>query len=102
MGKRFDEKANFNFKILTSQPGKYIITIHILPIISRTKAKQILNLDQLIAFDVGSIFIKSYAENGAGWLVPYLFFEVKVSGLYISFKIYWQSLTWTYNKNKLH
>ena len=39
-GKRLDKKAKVNSKFMTSQTGQQIITIHILPNISRSKGNQ--------------------------------------------------------------
>ena len=55
-------------------------------------------------------FFKSHEENEAGNLVSDLFlffkkalYEVKASGLQLSFKIFWWSSNWlAYDKNKLH
>ena len=40
VGKRFDKKAEVNFKLMTSQIGKQIITIYILPNISSSNGNQ--------------------------------------------------------------
>ena len=47
-GKPIDKKTKVNFKILTSQTGEQIVTIHILPNISRSTDKQTMKFDQLI------------------------------------------------------
>ena len=41
--------------LMTSQPGKQTVTIHILPNISRNKFNQTMKLDQLIEFNVRNI-----------------------------------------------
>ena len=49
---------------------------------------------------------KNCAENKARRLVPDIFvflkalFEVKTSGKHHSFNIFWQTMTWTYQKQK--
>ena len=75
-------------KFLTSQPGKQAITIHILPIISRSKGNRTEKFSQII------LFFKNHAENEAGRLVPdfFLFFKkavykVKANGLQLGFDI---------------
>ena len=48
---------------MTSQPGQQIIPIHILPNISRSKDKQIMEFRQIIECNMGNIFLeKSYAK----------------------------------------
>ena len=48
---------------MTSQTGKQIITIHILPNISRSKANQAMNFGQLIAYSMRNIFLEiSYTK----------------------------------------
>ena len=53
-------------------------------------------------------FFKYHAENEVGRLVPGLFnfqkalYQVKGNGQHLSFNIFWQNSTWTYNKNKLY
>ena len=94
---------------MTSQTRKQIITIHILPNISRSKGNQAIKFGRLIKYWVENIFLKNYAENEVGRLIPELFlffkkelYKVKVSGQNLSFNIFWQTSTWTYNKNKLY
>ena len=55
----------------------------------------------------GIFFFRNHGANGAGALVPDLFcflkkafYKVKASGQHLSFNIFWQTSTWTYNKNK--
>ena len=43
---------------MTSQTGKQIIAIHILPNISRSKDNQAMKFGQLIKYNVGNIFPK--------------------------------------------
>ena len=48
---------------MTSQPGQQIIPIHILPNISRSKDKQIMEFRQIIECNMGNIFLeKSYTK----------------------------------------
>ena len=44
--KRFDKKVGLIPKFITSQTGQQIITIHILPNISRSKGNQTMKLSQ--------------------------------------------------------
>ena len=80
-----------------TQTGQQIITLHILPNISRTKVSQAMKLGQLIEYNLGGweiFFFKNDAENEAGTLVPGLFFvfkkglyKVKTTTQYLSFSI---------------
>ena len=79
---------------MTSQTGQQILTIHILPTISRSKANQAMEFSQVIEYNV--INIKNHGENETGRLVPdlFLFFKktlhkVKASGEYLMFNIFW-------------
>ena len=50
---------------MTSQTGQQIITIHILPSISRSKGNQTIKFDQLIEYNMRNIFLeKSYTKCG--------------------------------------
>ena len=50
---------------MTSQPGKQTFSIHILPDISRSKAKHIMKFDQLIEYNMNYIFlVESYIKCG--------------------------------------
>ena len=58
-------KVTLNSKFVTSQPGKQLITIHILPCISKSKGNQTIKFDQLIEYKMANISVeKSYAEWG--------------------------------------
>ena len=53
-------------------------------------------------------FFKNHVENEEGKLVPDLFlffkkvlYKTKASAQHITFNIFWYTLTWTNNKNKL-
>ena len=92
---------------MTLKIGKQIIKVYILPNISQSKDNQTIKFGQLIEYNIRNIFFKNRAENKAGRLVPDLFlcfkkflYEVKASGHYLGFSIFWQFFTWTYNKNK--
>ena len=50
---------------MTSQTGKQIITIHILPNISRKKGNQTMKFSQLIEYNIRNIFLeKSFRKCG--------------------------------------
>ena len=52
-----------NFKFIASQTGQQIVTINILPNISRSKCKQTMKFGQLIECSMGNIFLeKSYKK----------------------------------------
>ena len=58
-----DKKAKVNLKIMRSQTEQKIITIHILPYISRSKANQIMTFSRLAEFNMRYIFLgKSYTK----------------------------------------
>ena len=61
MKKGLTRKVRLISKFMTSQTGKSIITIHILPNISRSKGNQTMKLRQLIEYNMRNIFLeKSY------------------------------------------
>ena len=62
---------------MTSQTGQQIITIQILPNISRSKENQEMKSVQLIKLCVKNIFFKSHAKNEVARLVPNLFLFFK-------------------------
>ena len=52
-------------KIMTSQPGKQTIAIHIYPNISRSKSNQAIKVGQLIEYNIRNSFLeKSYTKYG--------------------------------------
>ena len=52
-------------KLMTSQPGKQTIAIHILPNISRTKGNQAMKFGHLVKYNMRNIFLeKSYTTYG--------------------------------------
>ena len=59
-------KLKFVSKLMTSNIGKQMITIHIFPNISRSKDSQEMKLVRLIHFNVDSFFFKSHTKNEAG------------------------------------
>ena len=62
---------------MTSKSGLQLITIHILLNISWIKGNQTMKFGQLTEYPKRNIFLKNYAENEAGELVPvrFLFFK---------------------------
>ena len=62
-GKRLDMKVKVSFKLMTSETRKQIITIHMLPKISRSIGNLIMKFDQLIEFNVRNIFIEKSSKK---------------------------------------
>ena len=61
----FIKKIRFILKSMTSQPGRRIIAIHILPNISRSKGNQTMKFGRLIEYSMKTIFFeKTYAKCG--------------------------------------
>ena len=57
-------------KSMTSQTGQKVITVHILPNISRSKANQAMKFGQLIEYNIRNILLrKPYAKCG-GEIIP--------------------------------
>ena len=48
---------------MTSQTGKQIISVHILPNISRSKGNQTMKCGQLVEYNMREIFIENHAQN---------------------------------------
>ena len=78
---------------MTSQPDQKTFTIHILPNISLSNGNQ--------AMEFGLVISKYHAENETRKLVPNLFlffkkalYEIKASGLELSFIIFRQLSIW--------
>ena len=63
---RLIRKLGLISKFMTPQIGQQIITIHILSNISRNEGN---GIDQLIEYNVRSVFFKNHAENEVGRLV---------------------------------
>ena len=80
---------------MTSSNAKKIITIHILPNISRSKSNQTIKFAQLGEYNMRKYFFKSHADNEAGRVVPdlVLFFKktlhVKARGQHLNFNTFW-------------
>ena len=55
---------------MTSKIGQHLITMHILPNISRTKENQAMKFGQLIDYTVRNIFHKNHKQNVVEKLVP--------------------------------
>ena len=73
VGKPLDKKAISKF--MMPQTGKQIITIHILPNISRSKGNQAMEFYQLIEYNITNIFLeKAYTKCG-GKLVQHSFLK---------------------------
>ena len=51
---------------MTSQTGQQIITIHILPTISRSKANQAMEFSQVIEYNVINILLKTMEKMRQG------------------------------------
>ena len=64
---------------MTSKPGLQTIAIHLLPNISQSKSNQTMKFGQLIEYNKINTYLKNYAENEAGRLVPDLFLFFKYS-----------------------
>ena len=84
---------------MTSQAGQQVITIHMLPNISRSKDNQATKFGQLIEYNVSNnvrnFFFENYAEDEAR-LVPGSFFFLKkalykrkASSQQLRFSIFW-------------
>ena len=58
---------------MTPQTEQQIITIYILPNISRSKDNHRMKFDQAIEYNKKIFFFKNHAENETGRLVPDLF-----------------------------
>ena len=60
-----------NFRILTSQTGQQMTTIHVLRNISGSKGNQAMRFEQLIRCSMRNIFFfKNHAENVVGRIAP--------------------------------
>ena len=55
---------------MTSQPGKQIIALHILPNISRSKGSKTMKFGQLIEYNMKNIFVEILCTNCAGETIP--------------------------------
>ena len=69
--KLLDKKVMVNFRILTSQTGQQMTTIHVLRNISGSKGNQAMRFEQLIRCSMRNIFFfKNHAENVVGRIAP--------------------------------
>ena len=100
-------KLSLLSKFMTSKTGPKTIRIHILSNISRSKGNQVMEFGQLIKYNERNFLFKNHGENKAGIPVLDLFllfnkalYKIKVSDQHLSFNMFWQTSTWTYNKNK--
>ena len=61
---------------MTLQTGQQIITIHILPNISRSEDNQAMNYGELRNYSKRNVFLQNHAENEVGRqvLIYFLFF----------------------------
>ena len=92
---------------MASSIGKQIITIFILPNISRSKGYPTMKYGQLIIYNVRYIFLEIPCRKWGRKTTSRLIFKntinrVKTSGRYLSFNIFWYFATWTYDKNKVY
>ena len=55
---------------MTSQPGKQIIRIHILPNISRSKSNQTMRFGQLIECNTRNVFLGKSFTKYDGEIIP--------------------------------
>ena len=94
---------------MTSQSGKQIITIHILPNISRNKGNQTTKFGQLIEHNLRNIFLRKLCrkcgrKTNSRRLFGFLE-KVKISGQHLSLDRFWYTLPWLGNtkiKTKLY
>ena len=64
-------------KFITPQTGQQIITIHILPNISRSKVNQSIKFGQLIEYNMRNTFLVKSNTKYGGKLVPDPFIKIK-------------------------
>ena len=69
---------------MTSETGKKIISIHILPNILRSEDNQTMVFGQLIEYKMRNIFSKSYAKNVVKKLVSDSILSQNLAYLYIN------------------
>ena len=90
-------KRSLILKVMSSQAGQQIITIHILPNMSKSKGNQPIKYKQLIEYNVTNMNItfQNHVENEAGRLALDLFlvfkkalYKTKASD-HLSFNIFW-------------
>ena len=70
-------------KFMTSQSGKQIISIDILPNISRSIGNHTMKFGQLIEYNMRHIFLKkNYTQNLMGNIVTNPFIKIKIEHIY--------------------
>ena len=82
---------------MTAQTGQQIITVHILPTISRNKDNQAMKFGQLIKYSVKNIFLQKLCRKWSKETIsrPLLVFyqkalyKVRAKGQHLSFNIFW-------------
>ena len=82
---------------MTAQTGQQIITVHILPTISRNKDNQAMKFGQLIKYSVKNIFLQKLCRKWGKETIsrPLLVFyqkalyKVRAKGQHLSFNIFW-------------
>ena len=60
---------------MSSQTGKKLITIHILPNISRSKGAQTMKFCQLIEYNIRNGFLKKHLQKQTEKLIPHPFLK---------------------------
>ena len=60
---------------MTSQTGQQIITLHLLPHISRSKGNQTIKFDLLIEYDMRNIFLEKLYTKCGGEASPRLVYK---------------------------
>ena len=63
-------KIRFISKLMTSQAGKEIITIHLLLITSRSTTNQTTKFDQLIEYKMRNLFLEKSYTKWSGETIP--------------------------------
>ena len=68
-------KLKFISKFMTSQTEQQIITIHILPNISRSKSNHAMKFGQLTEYNIGNIFLENSSAKYSGEASPKGFYK---------------------------
>ena len=86
---------------MTSQPGWETIAIHILFNISRSKGNQTMKLRQLIEYNKRKTFLQTLCRkwdretsSKPVFIFQKAWYEIKASGLELSFNLFQWPLTW--------
>ena len=79
----FIRKIRLISRLITSQPGKQTIAIHILPDISRSRGNQTMKFGQLIEYNMRNIFLKKSCIKWVWWrnYTQTLFWKTKIEGI---------------------